>query len=290
MNRNCPYCETSYQNISKFGHFIRKSDGKKFQRFQCQHCLKTFSTASFQLNFRQRKRHLHSLIRKDICSGVSQRRIAKKLKLSRTTVARKLQHLALQAYIKNQWHQRNRSAVTHFQFDDLETFEHTKCKPLSITMAVETDTRKILGFRVSRIPAKGHLAKIARKKYGFRPDDRAKQRDHLFKELHKIVDPICKISSDEHPHYPKTVKKWFPKACHKTTKGRRGCVTGQGEMKAGGFDPLFSLNHTYAMVRCNLKRMSRRTWCTTKTIKGLQNQLEIYMHYHNAVLTPALKI
>ena len=52
-------------------------------------------------------------------------------------------------------------------------------------------------------------------------------------------------------------------------------------MKAGGFDPLFSLNHTCAMYRDNTKRLSRRTWCTTKIVPRLQCLLDIYTVFHN---------
>jgi len=38
-------------------------------------------------------------------------------------------------------------------------------------------------------------------------------------------------------------------ATHRTVKGRRGSIAGQGELKKIGFDPLFSLNHTCAMLR-----------------------------------------
>jgi len=58
--------------------------------------------------------------------------------------------------------------AVHIQFDDMETFEHTKCKPLSITLAVEEKTRRILDYQVSQMPAKGLLAEISRKKYGLK--------------------------------------------------------------------------------------------------------------------------
>src|SRR5690606_19374474 len=64
----------------------------------------------------------------------------------------------------------------------------------------------------------------------------------------------------------------------------RACVVGQGEMKAGGFDPLFSLNHTCAMYRDNTKRLSRRSWCTTKRVDRLQCLLELYTVFHNEVI------
>jgi len=55
-----------------------------------------------------------------------------------------------------------------------------------------------------------------------------------------------------------------------TTKGRRECVVGQGELKGGGFDPLFSLNHTCAMIRAHVSRLFRRTWNTQSESTGLK--------------------
>jgi len=52
------------------------------------------------------------------------------------------------------------------------------------------------------------------------------------------------VKSDESQHYPQPIKNFFSQARHHSYKGKRGCVVGQGELKRGGFDPLFSLNHT----------------------------------------------
>lgn len=45
----------------------------------------------------------------------------------------------------------------------METFEHTKMKPLSITIAVIKQRRLVLGAEVSSMPAKGLLARKSRK-------------------------------------------------------------------------------------------------------------------------------
>ena len=58
--------------------------------------------------------------------------------------------------------------VTKMQFDDVITFEHTKCKPLSIILAVSDPDRFILGLGVASMPANGKLAAISLKKYGKR--------------------------------------------------------------------------------------------------------------------------
>lgn len=69
-----------------------------------------------------------------------------------------------------------------------------------------------------------------------------------------------------------------------TYKCRRGCVVGQCELKRGGFDPLFSLNHTATMLRDHIKRLARRTWCTPKRLERLQHFLDMYAFYHNESL------
>jgi hypothetical protein len=167
------------------------------------------------------------------------------------------------------------------EFDDLEAIEHTKFKPVSITLAVEFKSRRILGLEVSQMPAKGLLARKAREKYGYRADERAGGRDRLFRSLKKLVTEDVQIKSDSNPHYPPDVKRHFPKAEHKVFLGKRGSIGGQGELKKIKFDPLFSLNHTCAKLRADINRLFRRTWCTTKRRDRLYAHLVLYANYHN---------
>ena len=175
----------------------------------------------------------------------------------------------------------NLAKIRVLEFDDMETFEHTKCKPLSITLAVQKRTRRILGLEVSSMPAKGLLAKKARKKYGPRFDGRSIARRELFRQLQPVVHENALIKSDQNPHYPGDVARFFPKARHVQFQGRRPASTGQGEIKKGRFDPLFSLNHTCAMFRANVSRLARKTWVTTKRMDRLRAHLFIYADYHN---------
>jgi len=212
------------------------------------------------------------------------RRAAKLHRISRTTVARKLSFLGVTAELEfNRLNALHEPAI-EVQFDDLETFEHTKCKPLSVTLAVEKKTRRILSLEVSQMSAKGRLAKQAVKKYGFRKDLRAQGRRRLFKSLLPLVSQEAQFESDQNPYYPKDLKAYFPNAKHVTYLGQRGSIVGQGELKKVRFDPLFSLNHTCAMLRDNIKRLSRKTWCTTKLPRNLHAQLYMYALFHNTQL------
>ena len=208
------------------------------------------------------------------------------LRVRRITVVRKFLFLALEAEFDLRVENLKAPKAKAIEFDDLETIEHSKCKPLSVTLAVESKSRRILGLEVSRMPAKGMLVEKA-KKYGPRADERAKGRENLFLLLQELVEEDCEIKSDSNPHYAKDVAKFLPKAKYKQVLGKRGSLTGQGELKKLRFDPLFSLNHTCAMLRANINRLFRKTWCTTKRAEMLRAHLVLYADFHNQILIAA---
>ena len=283
MHKRCPNPHCHSPRIRKYGTYYRPSDGKWVQRWACR-CKLHFSSATFQKPYRQHKRRANPRVFQLLSSGVSLRRIALLLNLHRTTVARKLAFLARLSRERQQDFLRTLPKARQVQFDDLITLEHTKCKPLAISLAVAAPSRRILGFVVSRIPASGPLAELSRRKYGRRPNERPRGLKRLFGKVRGLVEEGASFSSDEDPLYAPLVQRLFPKAPHHRHPGGRGCVTGQGELKRLRFDPLFALNHTCAMLRANINRLFRRTWCTTKKKEGLEDHLAVYMDFHNRVL------
>lgn len=274
--------------IVRNGNYFRKSDSQKIERFYCRICNCYFSRATFSPRYFQKVRRINDPLLGLMSSGVSLRRAAILLGVNRKTVVRGFRFLAGQARIRHsQWlEQYKEQPLSEIQFDDLETSEHTKCKPVSVSLAVEPTSRKILHFQVSQMPAKGRLSKISLIKYGKRKDKRPEGWNQLMEDLKPIAQPTATFTSDDNPHYPRFVRKHHPLVKHVTVKGGRGCISGQGELKKLRFDPLFSLNHTCAMLRANLNRLFRRTWCISKTLQGLIDHLSIYVVYHNLTLTP----
>jgi transposase-like protein len=289
MKIGCPHSICSFYQQSIFiikdGKYRRKDDARFIQRYKCNSCLKKFSRATFSLAYKQKKRRINHQVWKLLASGVSMRRSALILDIHRTTVQRKLAYLAQKARLKQlEFLNSINKPIAHIQFDDLISIEHTKLKPLSISLAVDVKTRAILGAQVSKIPAFGHLAELSRQKYGRRKNEHLEKIKNLFEDLVKVVSPKALIESDEHKMYPQVVKQYFPNSDHKQYKGGRGCIAGQGELKKLNYDPLFSLNHTCAMMRANINRLIRKTWCTTKNPKMLKDHLDLYIHFHNSVL------
>lgn len=284
--KSCKDSEISQarSKIVKHGSYYRTSDGQWIQRYRCMSCKVNFSAATFSVCFRQKKRQKNQMLRRLFSRAVSQRGAAKILNIDRKTSVRKFRFLAARSEISFNQNNQARPKAEEIEFDDMETYEHTKCKPLSITIAVESKTRRILGFEVSTMKAKGLLTHKARK-YCPRQDTRTKGRRRLFAKIHPLIREGCTIKSDQNPHYERDIRKYFPKSLYKQYKGQRGSSTGQGELKKIKFDPLFSLNHTCAMLRANVSRLFRKTWCTTKRPDQLRAHLMIYAEYHNSQLT-----
>jgi transposase-like protein len=286
MFLSCPYCELSPEyvidsrTIVRHGGYHRTSDSKSLKRYRCLTCKKTFSDATRDPCFGMKKRQKNQALKDELASSVSMRRAARNVGLNRTTVASRLSFFGPICKEKLNF-DNSFSKVHELQFDDLETIEHTKCKPVSVTLAVDGKTRRILGFRVASMPAKGLLVKKAMKKYGRRKDERSQMRRALFKELRPMIEPRTLIKSDSNPYYTRDVQAFFSDCIHQTCIGARGSTTGQGELKKVRFDPIFSLNHTCAMLRANVSRLVRKTWCTTKKIERLADHLAIYAVYHN---------
>ena len=293
MKPNCPNFEcVNFQkksSVVKDGKYFRSNDSRIVQRYKCTACGKRFSKSTSTLEYRQKKRRVNFKLRQLLCSGVSMRRAAKLLGINKITVHRKVLYLAKKANLNQQQFLLflKKFPVTHLQFDDLITIEHTKLKPLSVTVAIDASNRKILGAVVSTIPAFGHLVARSIKKYGYRKSTHFKKACQLFKKISSAIEQGARIETDQHKTYPFIVNKFLPHAQHTQYKSERATIAGQGELKKLLYDPLFAINHTCAMLRANINRLIRRTWCTTKKASMLQRHLDIYVEFHNSSLIAA---
>ncbi len=137
---------------------------EKVQRYQCTRCRRWFSDQANKLSYREKKPQVNQPLFRMLATGVSQRACAAYLGIHRKTVARKAvrQGRAARAHLKALAVVRPVSGVV--VFDEMETFEHSKMKPLSIALAVDEKSRRILAIQVASMPAKSLLAERSRKK------------------------------------------------------------------------------------------------------------------------------
>jgi len=287
MQQGCPNksCKVFHQTIFqvKDGHFYRRDDSRKIQRYKCKICQSRYSKSTHTLEFAQKKRRLNKVIKCNLASGMSMRSCAYNLNLSRKTIERKFVYLAKKARMNQktllkQWKQ---NPINEVQFDDLISSVHTKLKPISISVVVDPSTYKILGAQVSEIPAFGKIAEISRRKYGRRQNQHPKVLSKLLFDLKDTISSVALFKTDEHKRYSEIIAEHFPRARHQTYKGLPASIVGMGELKTKKYDPLFAINHTLASFRGGMNRFFRRTWCTSKTLKHTQDHIDIFIDYYN---------
>ena len=128
----CVICKKN-DKVSRHGKFRRSSDCKTIQRFHCKRCHKTYSTATTDPAFSQKKRRINDMVFKLLTSGVSMRGIARTLNVHPETVKYRLVFLAEKYRKETKKTLDKLGSVEEVQFDELITFEHTNlCLILSI--------------------------------------------------------------------------------------------------------------------------------------------------------------
>ena len=228
-----------------------------------------------------------------MCSGNTQRRTALLLGVNHKTIVRKflwLSELAKKEHLE--WLNGSNNSTEYVQFDEMETFEHTKLKPLSIAMSVRPSDYMIVDARVASMPAKGWLSKLSLKKYGRRADDRKKACSSVISSIEKLATKEITVLSDKKPAYRgyfSVLKGLQLVQCRsrrytKLLGVSEDSLDTEEEKEAKSrkdHDPMFALNHMCAKLRADISRLIRRTWSTTKLIDRLQNHLYLYIAYNN---------
>lgn len=274
---HCPTCK--HPEFIKKGYYKTKHNGQPVPRYKCKGCRKLFSTHTVKTTYKQKKPALNAVIFKWYSSGTTQRRIAKNLGINRKTVIRKFLYLAKLAQDVHAFRLKNDLFKTnHIQFDELETFEHTKAKPISVAIAVDSKSGHIIDMQASTMKSHGKLIGFSRSKYGFREDTRDAAREDVFKSIQMVRLPDTRIVTDKNPSYITPAARFLPDC--KLIQLKRIPRTIQ-DKRRNAEDDMWRINHTCAKLRHDLVRLGRRTWATTKRMWALQAHLELYIAYNN---------
>ena len=246
-------------------------------RYRCRDCGRGFSSRTLKSTYRQHRPDLNEVVLHLYASGMSQRRMAIVLGVDRKTIVRKFLFAATLARAEHTRRlERGLLKTRHVQFDEMETFEHTRLKPVAVAIAVRAKTGEVIDIQCSSMAYKGPLAAKAFAKYGPRRDDTRIGCMKVLQSVRKCLEPEQRITTDRHPRYPALIAKCVPTSRHHAT-----CRTYEKTDRRNKNDELFTVNYTAAKIRNDLSRMGRRTWITTKKIERLQAHLDLYIAWVN---------
>ncbi len=263
----------------KKGYFTTKWNAQPVPRYRCRECRKGFSSHTFRKSFGQKRPDLNDQVFALYASGMTQRRMAIVLKVNRKTIVRKFLFVSS---LCRQDHDRRLldglMKTTHVQFDEMESFEHTKLKPLTIAIAVRAKTGELIDLDVQTLNYKGPLAALAFKKYGPRKNNATKAVRKVMSSIALCTREQTLVVTDSHPAYPRPLCELLPLATHRKTLR---CPRVLATSRRNPHDELFTVNYSIAKIRNDLSRLSRKTWVTTKKPQRLQAHLDLYLAWNN---------
>ena len=230
-----------------------------------------------------------------MCEGVTLRGAARILRCAKKTVERKFEFVAVQSRV------RHKTAIANGEFrtdlvsmDEMETYELTKLKPLSITLAV-TEGGLIVETQVAEMKCKGHLAYLSATKYGLRVDERKEACRKTLRQVASVLASsadVFTIKTDKKTAYVTLIAEELPgvrhEQYHRKVKALYGTHVQNKRDAPYGFhtngkplDPMFMLNQRCAKIRSQLSRMRRRFWGATKSRYRLTRHLWIFTAWQN---------
>lgn len=259
--------------MRKRGYFTCRRTGRQVARYQCKLCHKTFSNRTFAADKNQKRPDINPQLASLLASGVTQRRSAKLLKIAYNTVCRRVPFLAnLARLAHDEAHKQGVLATSFIQFDEMQSFEHSAAKPLTIALAVRVKTGQILAVHVGRITAKGHLAHIGKTRYGWTVNESPQTCYAVLLEASRSASIGVTVECDGMTSYPNLIHLAMPTAIVMPSARAPGNGAGTALRK---------LNHVCAKIRADIARLARRTWTTTKKRAKLQELLDIYVAWNN---------
>jgi transposase-like protein len=275
----CPYpaCPKSPFLYRRRGYYKRLCGPERIPRFQCLTCGRRFSSQTFRNDYRHHKPGLNLGIVDQLISKVSQRQIARNLGCNPKTVARRIplfgQHF-------QQAHERVLAESEkllgsngHLVFDELETFEQNRIeKPVTMAVLVEARTGFIVHGEAGTLPSRD-------KKRGD-PTRVSQSREVVTRCMevlarHRDPKSLLVVVSD--------LKTTYPSIVHKTLGDHVVHVQVSSRLARNTKNPLFPINHQFAMLRDNISRLVRRNWGYSKRIERKQDHFWIYLGYKNYI-------
>lgn len=219
------------------------------------------------------------------------RRMEILLGCSKVTIARKIAYLAEQAQIAHEAFLANpENHTTYALMDELETFIHARYKQVSVPVVIRSKNRTILAFGVARTPSKLPLGGAGQGPLPpggvpWRRDDRPRVVPAVLEQAGRAMKPGAKLATDGASSYPKWIERSLPGVIHVIGHSPDEKSLARAKKRADGepreFDPLQPINVTFATMRNDLARLGRKTWTTTKTMRGLEQHLWIYVAWRN---------
>ena len=286
---DCPSIISHHFRWRRKGHFTRRCDGRTVPRFTCLECHRTFSSQTFRVDYRLRKPKLHLALFRDFVSKTTMRQSARMLGCTRRTVAHRL---ALLGRHCREFHSsildraKQKGGVSGiFQLDELETFEHSRLlRPVTVPVLIERSSYFVLHASVAPMACRGGLSPRLREKKEAMAQQFGKRHSGSVAAVRESFDCLASLHRPEACVTMQTDRKASYATNLKRIFGERIRHERYSSKAVRNYsNPLFPINHTFAMMRDGLSRLVRRSWAAAKLRERMSSHLWIWIAYRNYV-------
>lgn len=263
----------------RYGFYVRKSDGRKVQRFRCDTCRRTFSTQTFSTTYWLKRPGLLRPVfwRLVGCSGL--RQIAREFDASPQTVLNLSARLGRHCLL---YFQRNRPRTIReaVALDSFQSFEYSQDHPTLFHFVTGRESHFTYGFTESELRRSGTMTRAQKERRARiesmlgRPDPRATERD--VEMVLRIVVPRAQsleLHSDQHAAYPRAIRRVPHIAVTHHTISSRAARTSR--------NPLFPVNLLDLLIRHSGANHKRETIAFSKRRQGACDRHWIFLVWRN---------
>ena len=270
--------------FQKAGTYLRQSSPFPVQRFVCKACRVGFSSQTFRVDYRDHKPQLNEALVKLMVSGVGLRQSARLLGMTLNNIEKKFRKLARHMGLLHERLMGTFASGSTFLLDELETFEESRLwKPLTVAYLIDKATSFSVTTKVGTLPPRGKAREIIRRD-GL-PEGSTKRKSESAKVVRETFEKLAAhLALEARVTLVCDLKRTYPGLAKRALGDRLRAVEAySSKLLRDTANPLFRINHAFAMARDLTSRLRRRSWLASKKREFLALHLGAILCYRNYI-------
>ena len=270
--------------FQKAGFYRRQSSPSPVQRFVCKACRVGFSRQTFRVDYRDHKPHLNEALVKLMISGVGLRQSARLLGMTFNNIEKKFRKLARHMGLLHEHLMGTFAPKSIFLLDELETFEESRLwKPLTVAYLIDKETSFSVTTKVGTLPPRGRASVIIRR-HGL-PKGFAKRKSESSRVVLETFEKLAAhLAPEARVLLVCDLKRTYPGLAKRALGDRLLAVEAySSKLRRDTVNPLFRINHAFAMARDLTSRLRRRSWLASKKREFLALHLGAILCFRNYI-------
>ena len=290
-NRECPnHDQPSGSWYCRFGSYQTAAHGR-VQRFRCRECGRTCSSQTESLHYYAKRRVPFFAVFRSLTAGSTMREIARRYRLTPTTVANAVVRLGRQAMAAQLTLLHHLNPRTEVVFDGIRSFVTSQDYPCDLTTVVDRSGETILTITHSVSSRGGSMTarqkeRVAAKKAVWSPKKGSTRRAislsvrEIWDYLRPSVATAAVIDTDEHPLYARVMER-DPVTRAFTLGGLLRHRRTPSTAPRTFINPLFPVNYVDRLIRHRVREHMRETIAFGRNAVMQMHRMWIFAYDHN---------